>query len=201
MRITAPAPDARVDLAGIDFADPHLYAGGDAHLAWQTAAGRTPGVPQPNPAPGFWVVTRHHDVRRVLRDHDTFTSERGIVLMSLGVPDPAAGKMVAVTDPPRHHELREPMGKPLSRLAVAAHAGWIRRLVRETVAPAWDCDVWDVATAFAPLPVAIVVRLMGLPHDDVQTLQRWAYAAVAPLDPHCRTGPGTARWSAPITRS
>jgi cytochrome P450 len=188
MRITAPEKGARVALDRVDLYDAELYATGDAHLVWQTLRADCPVFWNANPAPGFWAVTRYQDVRRVLRDHEAFTSERGIVLWSLGVPDPAAGKMVAVTDPPRHQRLREPLGRPLTRHAVGDHAGWLRGLVRETVAPAWDCDVWDVAAAFARLPVASVVRLMDFPRDDVELLLQWTYAAVAPLDPHYRTG-------------
>jgi len=173
---------------GVDLYDPQLYARGEAHRVWRALRDHTPVHWNAEPGPGFWAVTRYRDVRWVLRDHEAFTSELGIVLWSLGVPDPAAGKMVAVTDPPRHQRLREPLGRPLTRHAVGDHAGWLRALVRETIAPAWDCDVWDVAAAFARLPVASVVRLMDFPREDLEVLLQWTYAAVAPLDPHYRTG-------------
>jgi cytochrome P450 len=179
---------AAVALDRIDLYDPALYARGDAHLVWRTLRDECPVFWNAHPAPGFWAVTRYQDVRRVLRDHDAFTSERGIVLWSLGVPDPAAGKMVAVTDPPRHQRLREPLSKPLTRHAVCDHEGWLRELVRRTVAPAWDSDVWDVAEAFARLPVASVGTLMDFPPADTEQLLQWTYAAVAPLDPRYQTG-------------
>lgn len=188
MRMTAPDPEARVDLRGVDLFDPELYATGDPHLVWQTLRAEYPVFWNARPDHGFWAVTRHRDVRRVLRDHDSFTSERGIVLWSLGVGDPAAGKMVAVTDPPHHHEIREPLGRPLAKHAVCDHESWLRPLVRQTVAPAWDTDVWDVAEAFARLPVASIATLMDFPPDDVERLLRWSYQAVAPLDPHYRAG-------------
>lgn len=188
MRITAPGPEDRVDLAGIDLVDPDFYAEGDPHLVWQTLRAEAPVFWHAQPAPGFWVVTRYHDVRAVLRDHDSFTSERGILLSTLGEPDPAAGKMVAVTDPPRHQHLREPLSRPLTRQLVSQHETWLRPLVRETVAPAWTSEVWDVAEAFARLPVASIVLLMDLPREDVEPLLRWAYTAVAPRDRHYRLG-------------
>jgi cytochrome P450 len=189
MRITAPTPDARVDLDGVDLFDAQLYARGDAHLVWQTLRAHCPVFWSARPAPGFWTVSRHADVRRVLRDHESFSSERGILLSSIGIPDPAAGKMVAVTDPPRLAPLRAPLARPLARHAVGDYAGWLREMVRSTVASARECDVWDAAAAFARLPVASIVTLMDFPREDVETLLSWVYAAVAPGDPHYRTGP------------
>src|SRR5262245_48998572 len=111
--MSAPAPDARVGLDGIDLFDADLYAHGDPHLVWQTLRAECPVFRNPRPSgSGFWAVTRHPTVRRVLRDYETFTSERGTVLWMLGIPDPAAGRMMAVTDPPRHTEIREPLGQP-----------------------------------------------------------------------------------------
>jgi cytochrome P450 len=188
MRITAPPPAARADLAGVDLVDPDFYARGDPHLVWQTLRAEHPVYRHPWRDRGFWVVTRHCDVREVLRDHATYTSERGILLSTLYEPDPAAGAMVALTDPPRHQRVRAPLSRPLARHSVAGHEPWLRTLVRETVAPAWECEVWDVAAAFARLPVAAIATLMGFPPSDVDFLLRWAYTAVAPRDPHYRLG-------------
>jgi cytochrome P450 len=172
----------------VDLTDPWLYAGGGAHRIWQMLRAERPVAWHPVPAPGFWLITRYQDVRRVLRDHDAFSSERGILLSTLGTVDPTAGEMVAVTDPPHHRELREPLARPLDRHSVACHAGWLRDLVRETIAPAWDGGVWDAAAAFARLPVASIARLMGLPSEDVEPLLHWTYASAAPHDPHYRSG-------------
>lgn len=190
MRITTPPSDARVDLNSIDLFDATLYTSGDAHLAWQTLRAEAPVFWNPRPSgPGFWAVTRRDDVRRVLRDHELFTSERGTVLWMLGIPDPAAGKMMAVTDPPRHKQIREPLSRPLAQQAMPSYTDGIRRVVHQIVEPAWDSQVWDAAGAFARLPVATIAMLMGLPGEDVERLLQWTYASIAPLDPHFSRGP------------
>lgn len=185
MRITTPAPDARADLARLDLFDEELYVHGDAHLAWRTLRAEQPMFFSP---PGFWVATRHADVRQVLSDHEAFTSQRGTVLLMLGVDDPAGGKMLTVTDPPRHQQIREHMGGPLSPHAAIAQTGEMRALVRDLVAPAWHGDEWDVADAFARLPVLAVLTMMGLPLEDTDPLLRWTYASIAPSDPHYALG-------------
>jgi cytochrome P450 len=189
MKITTPAADARTDLGGIDLFDAALYTSGDAHLAWQTLRAQAPVFWNPRPdGSGFWAVTRRADVRRVLRDHEVFTSERGTVLWMLGIPDPASGKMMAVTDPPRHKNIRRPLSQPLAQQAMPGYAADIRRLARQMVAPAWDCAVWDAAAAFARLPVASIAMLMGLPSEDIERLLQWTYACIAPWDPHFGKG-------------
>lgn len=187
MKTTAPDPGGPpVDIDSIDVRDPWLYGRGDPHALWQTLRERRPVHWQADP--GLWVLTRYEDVRTVLRDHASFTSQRGILLSTLGEADPAAGAMIALTDPPRHQPLREPVARPLARGEVRRYEPWVRELVRQVIAPAWECDVWDAAAGFARLPVASVCVLLGLADEDVEPMLRWAYAAVAPGDPHYQSG-------------
>src|SRR3954471_4883003 len=186
MRTAAPDPAARARTDRVDVIDPWLYGRGDPHLLWQTLRDEQPVFWQEDP--GLWVLTRYEDVRTALRDHGSFTSERGILLATLGEVDPAAGSMIALTDPPRHHQLRDPVAQPLARADVARYEPWLRELLRQVVAPAFQCDVWDAAAGLARLPVASICVLLGLPDSDVEPMLRWAYAAVAPSDPHYECG-------------
>lgn len=198
MRITAPAQRARVPLGEIDLVSEELYTGGDAHLAWQTLRAERPVFWHALPSgAGFWAVTRYADVRRVLHDHESFTSERGTALDMIGSPDPSAGKMMHATDPPRHRHVRGPIERPLSAQAVPRYASLVRPLVRAALAESRHGRTWDAAAALTQLPVAVVIRLMALPDTDLELLLQAAYASVAPRDPHYRAGSPvhTLRWS------
>ncbi|MFI0480785.1 cytochrome P450 [Actinomadura sp. 9N215] len=189
MRITTPAPADRIDLDDVDLADPMLYTRGDAHLAWQTLRAERPVFWQRRrTGPGFWAVTRYADVRRVLRDHETFGSEHGTSITMIGVPDPGAGRMMQSTDPPRHRGLRGEIGRPLAPRAVGDRAETIRSLVRRCIEPARDGGVWDAAAAFTRMTGQIAARFMEFPDDDVDRLLSLSYATQAPLDPHYRLG-------------
>src|SRR3546814_15142973 len=50
------------------------------------------------PGAPLWVVSRHHDIERILHDHDTFSSDLGmkVPLMSM-----------VMKDPPDHTRLRQ----------------------------------------------------------------------------------------------
>lgn len=189
MRITAPSSDSRVPLDQIDLADTDLYTSGDAHLVWQTLRTERPLFWQAQPnGPGFWAVSRRADVRRVLAEHETFSSEGGTAVAMLGAPDHAAGLMMHSTDPPRHQEFREQFAPPFSVHAVRDYTSDIRSLVKEAVSPALDGGVWDVAHAFASLPMQVAAMQMSLPHADVEPLLRLAYASLAPHDPRYSDG-------------
>jgi cytochrome P450 len=138
--------------------------------------------------PGFWAVTHWADVRRVLGEYETFSSENGTAISMLGSPDPAAGEMMQATDPPRHLQMRKQFGEPFSPQAMPSYTERIGELVADIVAPAGDDEAWDVAKKFSRLPMAAGALLMGLPDADIDHLIRLTYASLAPEDPNYSAG-------------
>lgn len=193
MRITAPSPGSRVSLDEIDLADITLYTRGDAHLAWQTLRAECPVFwQQRREGEGFWAVTRHADVRRVLSEYQTFTSERGTAIAMLDAPDPAAGLMMQSTDPPRHRQYRSRLSGPFSTRAVPAHEISIQSFVGAALDAARDGELWDAADAFCRLPMTVAASLMELPAGDIEPLHRLAFASLAPQEPKYNDGTGNA---------
>lgn len=189
MRISSPSPGSRVPLDEIDLVDIDLYTSGDAHLAWQTLRAESPVFwHEREGGEGFWAVTRQADVRRVLAEYETFTSESGTAIAMLDAPDPAAGRMMQSTDPPRHRQFRQQIGRHFSAHALAALTERIRSFVKTAIGPAADGEIWDAAESFARLPMAVAALMMGLPDKDVDPLLRLAYASLAPHDPRYRSG-------------
>ncbi len=176
MRITAPAPDSRIPLDQIDLARTDLYINGDPHLAWQTLRAERPVFWQSRRnGEGFWAVTRWSDVRKVLSEYQTFSSEQGTAIAMLDAPDPAAGLMMHSTDPPRHMLFREQIREHYSPNEIAT--------------PALDAQEWDPAETFIRMPMTVAAMLMDLPPSDIDMLLRLAFAVLAPADP--RFGDGT----------
>jgi cytochrome P450 len=189
MRITSPPSGSRVRLDEINLADTNLYTSGDAHLVWQTLRAESPVFWQAQPgAEGFWAVTRQADVRRVLADYQTFTSEKGTAIAMLGSPDPAAGLMMQATDPPRHGLFRQHLAEPFSAHTVVSYKKQIRSFVRDAISPARESEIWNAAEAFARLPMTVGAMMMGLPESDIDPLLKLAYASLAPRDPRYSSG-------------
>jgi cytochrome P450 len=119
---------------------------------------------------GFWSVTRHADVVRVYRDTATFTATHGMTIDSVGPdPDPAAGMMAEVTDPPEHRRLRRGIGGFFSAGAVAAMEPDVDALVRRLLTGIRDRDeqVNFVPEVAVRIPTQVAGLLLGLPPEDL----------------------------------
>lgn len=183
MRLTVPSGTLDLDLDQVDLFDPHLYADGDPHPIWALMRERAPVHHQVLPdGREFWSVTTYEDAKRVLADHEAFTSERGTLLVALDAGDPAGGKMMAATDPPRHTALRIPLTRAMSPREWARRESQLRASVRAMLAPAYDDDHWDLAVAAAEFPMTFTGALMGLPERDWPRLTHCTTAAIAADD-------------------
>ncbi len=156
-------------MSGIDLADPDLYVDGDPHAVWARLRAETPLYwNHQDGRPGFWALTKYDDAVRVYKDHESFSSARGILLgTAQGKGDPAGGKMLALTDPPRHAKLRALVNRWFTPSAVAQLEEAMRRTARRLVTAALerrDCDfVLDVASR---LPMYVICWLLGVPRAD-----------------------------------
>ncbi|WP_208544330.1 cytochrome P450 [Saccharomonospora piscinae] len=170
-----PAQGVAEAAAGtVNLADLDLYEHGDPDAVWARLRERSPVYRNPGTGvAAFWALTRYADAVAVYRDATTFSSERGMVLgADTGAGDPAAGRMLVSTDPPRHTKLR----KIVNRAFTPRTMGKLEHTVRDTVGQllgraisAGGCEfVDDVA---ARLPVAIICDLLGVPRAD----QDWMY--------------------------
>lgn len=186
-----PAAGCPVSAAAQSLADPVLYTGSEFrsiwarmrvtdHLEWT----------QVNERDGFWSVVKYHDADQVLRDTRTFTSERGTLLNILGREDPAGGRQIAATDPPRHTVMRARLQKALAIRATEQQQELITRLVREVIDPLADGGPFDFAEAMLALPVAVGGESMGLPRADWPRLARLLNSSIAAEDPEYRTEGG-----------
>jgi cytochrome P450 len=167
----------------VNLVDVDLYGSGDPHAIWTEHRRSSPVYWQQVGERGFWSISRHADISRVLREHKTFSSQRGTLLNLLGAGDPASGSQMAVTDPPRHGEMREPLQRALSIRAIDHYQDDIRALVAELLAPLADGGPFDLAASMANLPMAVTGTMMGIPREDWHSLTRAAIAALASDDP------------------
>ncbi len=167
MRMSQPVDPARIDLDAVDLTDPRLYSEGDAHSVWHAQRAREPVRWHPvGDDLGFWSITSFAEGDRVLRDHTSFTSQRGTLLNLLGKDDPAGGRQMAATDPPRHTRMREPVQRALAIKSIARHKDRIRDEVRSLLAPGATGEPFDFGAAMMALPMAVTGTIMALPRED-----------------------------------
>jgi|HubBroStandDraft_4_1064222.scaffolds.fasta_scaffold39476_2 cytochrome P450 len=118
--------------------------------------------------PGFWVLSTHRHLMQVFRDTAQFSSQRGNVLLTLlSGGDSAAGQMLAVTDPPRHGELRKLLASSLSQEAMSRLEERLRRRTQILLAERIGAGPFDFALAIASrVPIWTICDLLGIPDCD-----------------------------------
>lgn len=188
MRLT-PGAGRDIDLDSVDLFDLDLYTSGDPHPIWDVMREKAPLHHQVLPdGREFWSVTRYEDVCRVLGDHREFTSERGTVPTHLGTDDVAAGVLLTSTDPPRHTEVRRPLGTKLTARAVKSWEDTIRGTIQRFLEPALDGETFDLAERALLLPAMVTGPLLGIPEKDWEELVELTAMVTAPSDPHFQQG-------------
>lgn len=184
MRLNKSAVPGEIDLDAVDLTASSLYAHGDPHAVWDAMREHAPvHWQQVDDTLGFWSVTKFEDADLVLRDHTLFTSQRGTMLFLLGKDDPARGRQMAATDPPRHTRMRGPMQHALTNKRVERYSDAVTAEVRALLAPALGEERFDFAEAMMALPMATAGTMMGLPREDWARLTRLTTMSIAPEDP------------------
>ncbi|MFB6440298.1 cytochrome P450 [Streptomyces sp. NPDC056411] len=198
--MSGPAPESTTPNvpAVPDVFDPRGYADGLPHDAYRVLRDRHPVAWQEEPevlgwpaGPGFWAVTRHRDVVRVLRDARTFSSSLGAT--QIRDPDPAdlpfLRSMMLNQDPPDHGRLRRLVSRAFTRRRVDRFQAAIRARAQGLLGTAArtaraGTGVFDLVTHvtddYALLNLA---DLLGVPPGERGLLLDWTRRVIGYQDP------------------
>ena len=114
---------------------------------------------------GFYALTRHDDLARVLTDRETFISGRGMVYNMMNIDMPPG--LFIGEDPPMHTMHRGIVSRLFTPRAVSSLEGEIRTLAEEIVDGLVGRDRFDFMRDFAlQLPVQVIGMLVGVPKKD-----------------------------------
>lgn len=143
---------------------------------------------------GVHVISRFEDVKRATLDTDTFSSNLVAIIMSGSgraedsqVLELSSGReqptdVLAIADPPQHTRHRKVTNRAFTPRRVAAFEPRIRELADSLVEDYVSRGGGDwVADVAVPLPMTIIVELLGLPPGDTGYLKDLSDAAVATL--------------------
>ncbi|WP_406629263.1 cytochrome P450 [Amycolatopsis sp. WGS_07] len=182
--------------AGFDFTDPDLYA---SRLPLEEFAElrRTAPVwwnPQPHNTAGFgddgyWVVTRHADVKAVSRDSELYSSREKTAIIRFDDQMTAEGldanRLVLLNmDAPQHTKLRRIVSKGFTPRSIAKLEDTLRDRAERIVSEAKKKGSGDFVTDVAcELPLQAIAELIGVPQEDRLKLFDWSNQMVAYDDP------------------
>lgn len=139
---------------------------------------------------GFWSLTRYDDCRTIMADATLFSNLAGPHLPPQGremTPEEhrqfGTGTHILMSDPPDHDRKRRPMNKHFSVPVVAPMRPVFTTIVDEILdAAAAKNDIDVVEDIAAPLPVKVVLALLGVAEEDWATLQDMTVRALQSQD-------------------
>ena len=155
--------------------------------------------PEPDGGPGFWVITKYHDIVSVSQDWATYSSAQGVVGLShaerqYGGDDADAGEggpaaqgaqlMMLNMDPPKHTKLRKLVNTGFTMARINRLEEAVRNVTTEIldrVADRGECDF--VTTIAAELPLQVIAELMGIPQEDRHKVFDWSNRMIGSADP------------------
>ncbi|WP_405528522.1 amino acid adenylation domain-containing protein [Streptomyces avidinii] len=174
----------------VDLADPMLHANGDPHAAWQWFRENAPvhwSVRHTGTA--YWSVTTYAEASQVLCDGELFSSARGMRLEAEPeAVEAASGKLLIVTDAPRHGKIRRMIGSAFTARTVRRLEHNMQRTVAELLEKALmqeECDLTQVA---ARLPVAVICDLLGVPREDWEFMLEHTRVAFESMEENGKAG-------------
>jgi cholest-4-en-3-one 26-monooxygenase len=188
--------------AGFDFTDPDLYAQ-RLPLAEFAELRRTAPVwwnPQkPNTAgfgdDGYWVVSRHVDVKEVSRDSTLYSSREKTAIIrfddSMTQERLEANRLVLLNmDAPQHTKLRRIVSKGFTPRSISRLEDTLRDRAERIVAEARKKGTGDFVTDVAcELPLQAIAELIGVPQEDRLKIFDWSNQMVAYDDPEYEVEP------------
>jgi len=194
-------------LEDIDLLDLDRFVQGVPHdwLAFLRANAPVYRHPEPD-GPGFWVLTKYHDLITVSQDFATFSSAHGVVGLAnseyggyqteeethgqqQGVSG-GADLMMLNMDPPRHTKLRKLVNTGFTMARINKLENAVRRVatdILDDIAGRGGCDfVTEVA---AELPLQVIAELMGIPQEDRHKVFEWSNRMIGSTDPEFQISP------------
>ena len=172
--------------SSINLADLDLFEKGAPWAAFAELRKNSPIHWNEEEAPnhGFWSVTKYHDIVKVLRDPETFTSERFTNLEEVDAEQEEARRSLLETDGNRHRALRRLLQGQFTPQAVAVYETFLRGLTANTLDKAFAKGEFDfVQEVAADFPIQVLAKLLDVPESDTGQLIEWGNRMIGFDDP------------------
>jgi cytochrome P450 len=145
---------------------------------------------------GYWVVTRHADVRMVNRDPRFGRDLRrlragGTNVIYRTYPTLLESHHTAIffLDPPDHTRIRRLVNYAFTPAAIAEMLAIVERTADELIgALPEEGPVELIGQVAKPFPVSVIGGILGVPEQDFPDLERWSFAIAEIVEPTMTRG-------------
>ena len=189
---------------GFDFTDPDIYA---ERLPVEELAQMRRVAPiwwnaQPDGVGGFgdggyWVVSKHKDVKEVSRRSDVFSSQEKTALpryaegSSIDQINASRGVVLLNMDAPHHTHLRKIISRAFTPRAIERLRAELADRARDIAEKAAAEGSGDfVEQVSCELPLQAIAGLMGVPQEERKKLFDWSNQLVGDQDPEFASNDG-----------
>lgn len=134
----------------------------------------------------IWYITRHAEVEQVLKDAETFVKDplnakertsklKGKTLFNM------INQNMLFADAPDHTRLRKLVNLAFTPRRVETLTPRIQTIADELLDAIGKKDTFDLIAEFAfPLPVTVIMEMLGIPEQDRDQMHNWTKAIIAP---------------------
>ncbi|MBI3782505.1 MAG: cytochrome P450 [Deltaproteobacteria bacterium] len=176
-----------MQLSDVNLTDPDLFQQGTPHEMFRVLRHEAPVYWHPEPdGPGFWAISKYHDLKWVSKNPGLFSSHRQGTLRADPAPHdlPAIQSIMLNMDPPQHRQYRTLVSQAFTPRIIDNLQGSIRNMVRKIingVIERGECDFVEEVAAL--LPLEVICEMMGVPEEDRRNIYALGNKMVGIDDP------------------
>jgi len=184
----------RSDLDALDIVSPDKYAReGYPHAEWTRLRAEAPvyWYDRDNVDP-FWAITKHADIVEIGKRPRDFIIKPRLAVFTNDMPPPEEEEAnhLLTMDPPEHGRYRRVTSKWFTPRMSRQWAPEVEQITREVLdGVAGDGRELDfVQEVSAPITIAVIAEMLGVPRSDWKLLFRWTNEIIAPQEPEFQRG-------------
>jgi cytochrome P450 len=139
---------------------------------------------------GFWSVTTWDDIHAVSRDWQTYSSEKGgVILAAGGFPIELARAMFIGMDPPKHDRLKALFQAGFTPRRIADHEQRIREITLEVLGRLEGREHADLVSDVAqPVVARVIGSFMGISEEEDEIWAKLMNSVLGAMDPDLNPG-------------
>jgi len=190
MTATSVLPDD-LDASSLDIVTPEKYErDGYPHAEWTWLRRHDPvHWYESEWCDPFWAITKHADIVAIGKNPQDWIIEPRLAVFTREAPPEPTARHLLTMDPPDHGRYRNLTAKWFTPRTVRVWAPKIERVTREVLdAAGAKGDIDFVADVSAPITIAVIALMLGVPQEDWSLLFRWTNETIAPEDPEFARG-------------
>ena len=134
----------------------------------------------------FWSITKHADITWLSTQPRVFLNAPRLAAFNKNAPPPPENESrhLLNMDPPDHGRYRNVSSKQFTPRAVQGWEPKVRQITRQVIDKAAKRERIDfVQDVSAPITIAVIAEMLGVPASDRALLFRWTNEVIAPEDP------------------